>query len=308
MRTSLFLILFFVSASLHAGALYSRAYGDSSGIPLLFLHGGPGYNSASFESQGAPRLAAAGFYVIVYDRRGEGRSKDAGKTEYSYEASIADIDSLLQKYRLKKVNLLGHSFGSILAVKYAEARPAIVNKIVLLGAPFRTQAVYKNVIKKARTFYENREDSTNLKFMSKLEKLDTAGVQYSNYALMHAIRAGCYEVEEPEAEGRKAAEAFQKDSLYTYAKESNMMAVMGFYANEKFTLTDIRQNVAKLAKNPGKLYAIWGDEDGLFSEQDRKQYVQLLGSTQAKIFDHCSHHIFLDRPEMLTAQLKEWLR
>jgi proline iminopeptidase len=57
-----------------AQELYSRAFGNAKDTPILFLHGGPGYNCAGFEVSTAQELANNGFYVIVYDRRGEGRS------------------------------------------------------------------------------------------------------------------------------------------------------------------------------------------------------------------------------------------
>ncbi len=51
-----------------------KPLGIRSTRPCFFLHGDPGYNYASFEISTAPLLAEQGYYVIAYDRRGEGRS------------------------------------------------------------------------------------------------------------------------------------------------------------------------------------------------------------------------------------------
>lgn len=62
-----------------AAEIYSAAYGKASDPAVIFLHGGPGYNSLDFEVTTAQKLADQGFYVIVYDRRGEGRSRAVPK-------------------------------------------------------------------------------------------------------------------------------------------------------------------------------------------------------------------------------------
>ena len=49
--------------------IYYQSFGDKKDPTILFLHGGPGYNSASFEATSAQNLANAGYHVIVYDRR-----------------------------------------------------------------------------------------------------------------------------------------------------------------------------------------------------------------------------------------------
>jgi len=61
---------------LNAQNLYIKAFGNSKNEPLIFIHGGPGSSSAAFGITTAQRLADKGFYVIIYDRRGEGLSKD----------------------------------------------------------------------------------------------------------------------------------------------------------------------------------------------------------------------------------------
>ena len=72
----IFFSLLILSVSIQAQDIYSKAFGNKKGIPVIFLHGGPGFNCVNFEVTTAQKLADKGFYVIVYDRRGEGRSLD----------------------------------------------------------------------------------------------------------------------------------------------------------------------------------------------------------------------------------------
>lgn len=81
--------------------IYSKCYGDPKLTPIIFLHGGPGYNSVNFEVSTAQKLADNGFYVIVYDRRAEGRSKNM-EAEFTFKQTFKDIDALFKKYKNKK--------------------------------------------------------------------------------------------------------------------------------------------------------------------------------------------------------------
>lgn len=76
MKSILFasVLFFFTCLQVSAQQLYSKAYGDPKNPAIIYLHGGPRGNATLFEGTTANALAERGFYVIVYDRRGEGRS------------------------------------------------------------------------------------------------------------------------------------------------------------------------------------------------------------------------------------------
>jgi len=103
----------YLTTSIYAQTIYSKTYGHPNDEPLIYLHGGPGYNVIAFEVSTAQNLADAGFYVIVYDRRGEGRSKD-DSAKFTVEELFADLNAIYDKFDVKKANLIGYSFGGIL--------------------------------------------------------------------------------------------------------------------------------------------------------------------------------------------------
>src|SRR5262252_2984780 len=82
--------------------LYYEDHG--SGSPVVLIHGWP-LSGASWEKQTAA-LLRAGHRVITYDRRGFGRSSKTG-VGYHYDTFAADLDKLLKKLNLKKVDLVG---------------------------------------------------------------------------------------------------------------------------------------------------------------------------------------------------------
>jgi proline iminopeptidase len=99
-----------------------QTFGSDKSTPVLFLHGGPGYNSVSFERTTAQELAENGFFVISYDRRGEGRNTHL-KAAYTFKQTYKDIRQIYTTYDLKKKTLIGHSFGGIVGTLFADQYP-----------------------------------------------------------------------------------------------------------------------------------------------------------------------------------------
>src|SRR3982075_684279 len=93
--------------------LYYEDHG--SGPPVVLIHGWP-LSGASWEKQTAA-LLAAGHRVITYDRRGFGRSSKPS-VGYNYDTFAADLDVVLTKLELKKVDLVGFSMGTGEVARY----------------------------------------------------------------------------------------------------------------------------------------------------------------------------------------------
>jgi proline iminopeptidase len=102
-------------------------------IPLVTLHGGPGGNHYVFERTIGPVLSK-NRTVIYYEQRGCGRTdKPSDDTKYSIDLLIEDFKSLRKWLDVKKVDILGYSFGGELALEIAHAASTVINKIVLSG-------------------------------------------------------------------------------------------------------------------------------------------------------------------------------
>ena len=86
-----------------------------SGRPVVLIHGWP-LSGASWSEQ-VPALAAAGYRVISYDRRGFGRS-DKPLTGYTYDTLTEDLHALLTELDLTDVTLVGFSMGGGEVARY----------------------------------------------------------------------------------------------------------------------------------------------------------------------------------------------
>jgi proline iminopeptidase len=113
--------------------LWYKVAGQGAGTPLLFLHGGPGYNSYSFEAQ-AGRALDGSLKMIYLDQRGSGRSERPWTGVYTIPAMVEDIEALRKQLGVPKLALMGHSFGGALALEYAAAYPQHVARLVLVSA------------------------------------------------------------------------------------------------------------------------------------------------------------------------------
>jgi proline iminopeptidase len=116
--------------------LYCREVGR--GVPMIVLHGGPDFD-ISYLLPELDRLSDK-FHLIYYDQRGRARSADHGKPEdVTLDSEMADLDEVRQHFHLDKVAVLGHSWGTVLALEYALRHPEHVSRLVLMDpAPAST--------------------------------------------------------------------------------------------------------------------------------------------------------------------------
>lgn len=289
-----------------AQVIYSKAFGKPTDKPIIFLHGGPGYNGVNFEVTTAQKLADKGFYVIVYDRRGEGRSEDA-KAQFTFRETFDDLDSLYIKYHLTQASLIGHSFGGIVATLFAESYPQKVKSVFLVGAPVALQETFKTIISASKTIYQAKNDSVNLKFISMLEKMDTASLEYSGYSFGHAMQNRFYTPKNPSEEAKLLYAMFKTDSLLMkYGSKMTYKAPKGFWEHEHYTTLDITKNLEALVRRRAKIYGLYGKDDGLYSAGQVAALQKIIGENNLEYLNDCSHNVFVDQQPRFIDVLVKW--
>ncbi len=274
--------------------LYVRTFGQTSDPAILFLHGGPGYNAASFEISTALPLAKAGFFVIVYDRRGEGRSLDY-KAKFTFEQSCQDINALLDSFHIRQINLLGHSFGGMLAIEYAKKFSERVHSLVLVSAPIDLQESFRTIIASCKKIYEDKSDTTGLKYLSMLEAMDTTSLGYSSYSFMHAMSNGFYTPDSLSEAAKAIYQSIGVDTLGKYAAQMTYSPPQGFWKNEHYTTLNLSGDLRRIIEKGIPVYGIYGEEDGLYSEKQLHGLGEILGEDRLMVLKNCSHSVFIDR-------------
>jgi proline iminopeptidase len=124
--------------------LYAREIGH--GTAIIILHGGPDFDH-SYLLPDMDRLSDS-FRLIYYDQRGRGRSADGVQPDdVTLESDIADLEKVRQYFHLDSVVLLGHSWGTVLALEYALRYPERVSRMILMNPAPASTDDYKQLRK-----------------------------------------------------------------------------------------------------------------------------------------------------------------
>ncbi len=112
-----------------------RMYWEQSGIPdgapVVFLHGGPGAGATPAHRR---FFDPAHYRIVVFDQRGSGRSTPLGElTDNTTPHLIADMERLRETLGIERWIVFGGSWGSTLAIAYAEQHPERCQALVLRG-------------------------------------------------------------------------------------------------------------------------------------------------------------------------------
>jgi len=111
--------------------VYYEECGNPQGKPVVFLHGGPG---AGCSPKARQFFDPAVYRIVLFDQRGCGRSKPhAELTDNSTWHLVADIEQLREHLGIARWQVFGGSWGSTLALAYAQTHPTRVSELVLRG-------------------------------------------------------------------------------------------------------------------------------------------------------------------------------
>ena len=123
--------------------MYWEASGNQKGKPALYLHGGPGSGcQAGYRQHFDPER----YLIVSFDQRGCGRSQplvtdpDYDLGSNTTQALLADIEQLREHLGVQRWLLTGMSWGTTLALAYAQAYPQRVSEIVLAAVTNTSKA------------------------------------------------------------------------------------------------------------------------------------------------------------------------
>jgi proline iminopeptidase len=112
-------------------SLYYEQCGNPDGQPVVFLHGGPGGGLVpAYRRYFDPEA----YRIVLFDQRGSGQSTPhANLEENTTWHLVADIEQLREQLRIESWMVFGGSWGSTLALAYAQTHPERVRQLVLRG-------------------------------------------------------------------------------------------------------------------------------------------------------------------------------
>jgi proline iminopeptidase len=111
--------------------LYWEECGNPDGMPVLFLHGGPG---AGLSAKHRQFFDPQHYRIVLFDQRGAGKSTPLGEYKHnSTQLLVQDIERLRRMLGIERWLVFGGSWGSTLALAYGQAHPECCLGFVLRG-------------------------------------------------------------------------------------------------------------------------------------------------------------------------------
>ncbi|MFC6289780.1 proline iminopeptidase [Levilactobacillus angrenensis] len=275
---------------------YYRVVGDLTAgpTPLLLLHGGPGSTHNYFE--GFDQLVAqTGRPVVMYDQLGCGRSSMPDDPSlWRAETWVAELTALRQYLSLKRVHLLGQSWGGMLAIIYlCDQQPAGIQSLIL-ASTLSSAALWR------------QEQHRLIKFMAPADQAAIAQAEASGdfttpaylaandrYMLAHA--AGPVTADSPEFLRRTKQAG---TTAYNVAWGPNEYFPTGTLSDYDYT--------AKLTGVTTPTLVTSGTND-LCTPLVAKTMVDALPHATWTLFAHSRHMAFIDETAAYLARLTSWL-
>ena len=305
--------------------LFVRVFGQCHNTPVLYLHGGPGDSSVGFELSVASALAKQGYYVITYDRRGEGRSPAAKAPAFTYKQALADLHGLVSALgKRKKVVLFGHSFGGVLGLRYLNKHKSSALRLILSGTPIDFPATLQHL---ADSFV--KDYPVRIAMMKKTGRAQFAMAMQRSFFYTRQIRKALFGNKKLDRKAFTArrvgflfvlAMQFQRYTPKTLSKEAqklyfqlrtkaprqNRQRPFVFFLKQEGYASQVMTRL--LLENKVRIRAVYGLSDGLFSPSLLKRLKSQLGKSRCHWMKNAGHFLFLDQRQRFLKLFKSWVR
>ncbi len=272
------------------GKIWYRAVGTGLGTPVILLHGGPGFSSyylKSLEALGDDRM------VVRYDQLGGGKSEQVTDTTmFTIAHFVRELDSLRSHLGLDRVDLYGHSWGTILALEYYRAHPEHVKSLVLASAALDIPAWEANARRRLATLPDSMQRAVQVADTS--HRYDSPSYQaavgafYGRYVWLHPVEADL-----------DSTMATVNEAIYNYMQGPSEFTITG-------TLKDYDATGFLPRVKVPVLYTV-----GSVDEADTatvRRFANLTPGARMVVIPDAAHITPWDNPRANTAAVRTFLR
>lgn len=117
------------------GRLYYVDEGSKGSVPLIVINGGPGFSHTYMTASPVWADLAKNRRVILYDQRGTGKSSSSlPSARNTLELQAHDLEALRKHLEAEKIDIIGHSFGGLVGMRYAMMHGSKVEHLVVIGS------------------------------------------------------------------------------------------------------------------------------------------------------------------------------
>lgn len=254
---------------------------EGKGRPLVVLHGGPGGSHLYFHPGLSP--LAKHRRIIYYDMRGQYMSSvPKNKAHYGLLYDADDLEWLRKALKIKKLDLLGHSYGGMVALTYALKYPNNLNSIIFCSTPIAWTERDRDMFCRKNTDCVKWE-----------KEWVAAKTPEERTRLYHEMS-----YQNPPDKMIKKYNELSRAAYYTKKYARSMPA----YEKEK-TEPDWRE----LKKIKVPMLALFGANDWNVRPDNALKLMRNLKNMRLRIIPGAKHDIFSDKPEEFAAIIKKFL-
>lgn len=275
--------------------LWYRVAGQPTGTPVIVLHGGPGEGSQTF-ARFAGRSLEPRLRMVYLDQRGSGRSERPKQARYySISLLVDDIEALRRQLGAPRIDLIGHSFGTILALEYGARYPERVAHLVLAAAVPDLPRMFD--IQCARLQKDDKRAfarAARSKRSGAYPRCDIFSA-YEGEALSAMIHRNMYP--HPDT-GRKVDEADAAGGLGNSGELSGALIDQGLWS----------YRFLKAAKVRAPTLVIAGGRDLQAAEAPQRDLARALPHGRFLVYPGDGHFMFVEEPQRFANDVTAFLR
>ena len=242
--------------------------GDDAGAPVVFLHGWP---DSGFTFSLVTPLLPPGLRTFALDQRGFGDSERPAKG-YRVRDFGDDVAAFLDVLGLERASVVGHSFGSFVARRFALAHPGRVDRIVLIGSAL---SAANAVTREVQASLSGLTDPLPIEFVREFQA-GTAHLPVPQAFFERAVR------ESLKAPARVWRDVFED--------------LLGY------------DDSAELSRLVAPTLLIWGERDAIFSRPEHDALAAAIPGVRVEVYRDTGHCPNWERPERVAASLEAFLR
>ncbi len=281
------------SITLNGHKFHAETFGDPNNQNLFVLHGGPGGDYRSIRSL---KALADKYFVIMYDQRKSGLSSRNSDVEITVQSFFDDLDSFIEHFdNGKPVNIVGHSWGAMLASGYAGMHPEKVNKLVLIEPGILKAELAGPYLNAARP-----------------------EIGFMDYIYLSGVWLNKWRVDISSDE--EARDDYFMSCLYIYLTNKELS---NDFVGWRFGTFVQRQTIGKMMRDPmllanldflkgvenfeGEVLFLSSENNKVYGADYQKRHLKYYKNATHKIVPKAGHHIFIDRPDLSNQMIDNFL-
>ena len=269
--------------------LFVRIVG--SGKPIVIVHGGPGMSHDYLAPQ-LIELLQYDYQLIFFDQRASGKSSGVDDTSRLNMTQLTDdLERIRQHFKIDRLNLLGHSFGGLLAMYYAFSYPDRIEKLLLIDT---SPASWELNFPHFRKTIAERQTEVDRNEITALERRDDFG---KNPELMDRYFKLYFKTffKDPSL-SQKIALGIDKTWLSKITEPTNLISKeLGKY--------DIHE---KLPKITATTLVLHGDYS-VISMDGAKAIAKKISNSKLVVLKDVGHFPYIEAPDKFSMTIKEFL-